>query len=109
MGDSEEGAELQIKHLANKNFLLCSSDFVGIQRLLVAFAFVLKLVGKQGLFGAHRGEPDLVVIIVSVLAQTVEAIFLAIRLSGTHAPDDARCHHQCCHGGGCGEEQNIHA
>lgn len=69
------------------------SDFVGIQRLLVAFTLVLKLVGKQWLLGAHRGEPDLILIIISVLPQTVEAIFLTVGLGCADTPDDARRHH----------------
>lgn len=81
------------------------SDFVGVQCLLVALALVLKLVGKQRLLGAHGGEPDLVVVIVSVLSQAVEAVLLTIRLGCAHAPDDAGRHHQRGHGGCCEEEE----
>ena len=84
-----------------------TSDFVGIQCLLITFTLVLKLVGKQRLLGAHRGEPDLVFIIVTVLPQAVEAIFLTIRLGCAHAPDDARCHHQRCHGGRWKDEEKC--
>ena len=83
------------------------SDFVGVQRLLVTFALVLKLIGEQGLLGAHGREPDLVVVVVSVLSQTVEAVLLTVGLGRTHTPDDARGHHQCCHGGRCTEGEKY--
>lgn len=80
-------------------------DFVCIQRILVTFALVLKLVGEQRLLGSHGVESDLVVVLVAVLPQTVEAVFLIIRLGRAHAPDDERRHHKCRHGGRCKEGQ----
>lgn len=76
------------------------SDLVGVQRLLVALALVLELVGEQRLLGAHGGESDLVLVVVPVLPQAVEAVLLAVGLGGAHAPDDAGGHHQRRHGGG---------
>ncbi|CAG6004055.1 unnamed protein product [Menidia menidia] len=74
---------------------------MAVMCLLVAFTLVLKLVGEQGLFGAHGSEPDLIIVIIAVLPQAVEAVFLPVGLGCTHAPDDARRHHQCRHGGRC--------
>lgn len=82
-------------------------DFVCIQRVLVTFALILKLVAKQRLLGSHGVESNLIIVLVAVLPQTVEAIFLIIRLGCAHAPDYKRCHHECCHGGRCKEGQEI--
>lgn len=81
-------------------------DFVCIQRLLVTFALVLKLVGKQRLLGSHGVQSNLVIVLVPVLPQTVEAVFLVIRLGCADAPDDKRGHHKCRHGRRC-EERNA--
>lgn len=78
-------------------------DFVCIQRVLLTLALVLKLVGEQRLLGSHGVEPDLVVVLVAVLPQTVEAVLLIVRLGRAHAPDDERRHHERCHGGCCEE------
>lgn len=88
--------------------LKCFLDFVGIQRLLIAFTLVLELVGEQRLLGAHGGKPDLVVVIVSVLPETVEAVLLIAGLGCAHAPDDARRHHQRRHGGRCKAEEKCY-
>ena len=80
------------------------SELVGVQRLLVALALVLELVAQQGLLGAHGGQADLVLVVVAVLTQSVEAVLLLVGLGRTHAPDDAGGHHQGRHRGRCGGE-----
>lgn len=78
-------------------------DFVCIQRVLLTLALVLELVGEQRLLGSHGVEPDLVIVLVAVLPQAVEAVFLIVGLGRAHAPDDERRHHERRHGGGCKE------
>lgn len=105
----QKGASGKKKHKkiksVNRLFFL---NLVGVQRVLVALALVLELVCEQRLLGAHGGEPDLVVVIVPVLPQPVEAVLLVARLGRAHAPDDACRHHQSRHGGRCkGEGGNL--
>ena len=75
---------------------MCSSD---LKRVFITLAFVLELVGEQGLLGAHGGEVDLVLVVVTVLTQAVEAVLLPVGLGRADAPDDAGRHHQGGHGG----------
>lgn len=95
------------KHLEGDKKIgsLSSLNLVGVQRVLVALALVLELVRQQRLLGAHGGEPDLVVVLVAVLPQPVEAVLLVAGLGRAHAPDDARRHHQGCHDGRCRREE----
>ena len=79
------------------------SELVGVQRLLVALALVLELVAQQGLLGAHGGEADLVLVVVPVLTEPVEAVLLLAGLGRAHTPDDAGGDHQGRHRGRCGE------
>ena len=81
-----------------------ASELVGVQRLLVALALVLELVAQQGLFGAHGGQADLVLVVIPVLPQPVEAVLLLVGLGRTHTPDDAGGQHQGRHRGCCGVE-----
>lgn len=106
----QKGASGKKKHKkiksVNRLFFL---NLVGVQRVLVALALVLELVCEQRLLGAHGGEPDLVVVIVPVLPQPVEAVLLVARLGRAHAPDDARRHHQRRHGGRCKGEGGVYS
>ena len=88
------------------------SEFVGVgvERVLIAFALILELVGEQGLLGAHGGKANLVLVIVTVLPQPVETILLLVGFSRAHTPDDTGCHHQGRHGGRCkeGDKRDKH-
>lgn len=71
--------------------------FICVQGVFVAFALVLELVAQQGLLGAHGREPDLVFVVVTVLAQTVEAVLLSVGLGRAYAEDDAPSDGQSSH------------
>lgn len=86
---------LKVNYCTNRKAVLY---FVCIQRLLVTFTLILELMSEQRLLGSHGVESNLIVVLVSVLPEAVEAIFLIIRLGCTHTPDDTRCHHKCRHG-----------
>lgn len=98
---------LMVGEVIKREKLVQLLDFICIQCLLITFTLILKLMSQEQLLGAHGAESDLVVILIPVLPQAVEAIFLMSGLDCTHAPDDASGYHQSSHGGRCQKDREV--
>lgn len=81
------------------------SVFAGVQCFFFSVRFILEFVAQERFLGASGHHADLVLVVVVVLPEAVEAILVSVGLDGAYTPDDTGSEQQGRHAGTCQRER----